>query len=95
VTANCLHPGGVATGFLRYTGVFGAIVRAATAAGRPILLSPKQGAATSIYLASSPDVDGVTGEYFVKQRPVRSSKESYDTDVARRLWEISEGLTGG
>ncbi len=95
VTANCLHPGGVATGLVRYTGVFGAIVRAALTLGRPLTLNAEQGAATSVYLASSPEVEGVTGEYFVKRRPVRSSKESYDADVARRLWEISEALTGG
>lgn len=95
VTANCLHPGGVATGLVRYTGVFGAIVRAALTLGRPFMLNAEQGAATSVYLASLPEVEGVTGEYFAKQRPVRSSKESYDADVARRLWQVSEELTGG
>jgi len=55
---------------------------------------PEQGAATSIYLASSPEVEGVTGKYFIKQRPVASSPESYDTATARRLWEVSSHLVG-
>ena len=59
---------------------------------RPFLLSPEQGAQTSIYLASSPDVEGVTGKYFVKREPVRSSDISYDTDLAQQLWKVSEQL---
>jgi hypothetical protein len=57
-------------------------------------LSPEQGAETLIYLASSPAVQGVTGKYFVKKRPVKSSKASYDQAVALRLWQLSEQLTG-
>ena len=107
VTANCLHPGAVYTGLLRYKGVVGAVVRTLIGASRPFLLNTEQGAATSVYVASSPEVDGVTGHYFRKQefavwpmgfnapvRAVRSSKQSYDESVARRLWEISEALTG-
>ena len=107
VTANCLHPGAVYTGLLRYKGVRGAVVRALIRASRPFLLNAEQGAATSVYVASSPEVDGVTGRYFRKQeiagwpmgfnapvRAVRSSKQSYDESVARRLWEVSEALTG-
>ena len=106
VTANCLHPGAVYTGLLRYKGVVGAVVRTLIGASRPFLLNTEQGAATSVYVASSPDVDGVTGHYFRKQeitvwpmgfnaqvRAVRSSKQSYDESVARRLWEVSEKLT--
>jgi NAD(P)-dependent dehydrogenase (short-subunit alcohol dehydrogenase family) len=94
VTATCLHPGGVATGLVRYKGVAGAVVSAALTLGRPLMLNPAQGAATSVYLASSPDVEGVTGAYFAKRRPMRSSKVSYDTSIAQRLWEVSEALTG-
>ena len=107
VTANCLHPGAVYTGLLRYQGVVGAVVRTLIGASRPLLLNTEQGAATSVYVASSPEVDGVTGHYFRKQefagwpmgfnapvRAVRSSKQSYDESVARRLWEVSEKLTG-
>ncbi|MCH8064950.1 MAG: SDR family oxidoreductase [Chloroflexi bacterium] len=106
VTANCLHPGAVYTGLLRYKGVVGAVVRTLIGASRPFLLNTEQGAATSVYVASSPEVDGVTGHYFRKQefavwpmgfnapvRAVRSSKQSYDESVARQLWEVSEALT--
>jgi hypothetical protein len=56
--------------------------------------TPEQGASTSIYLASSPEVEGVTGTYFANGRPKRSSKQSYDTTVAHRLWAVSAGLVG-
>ena len=59
-----------------------------------VSISPDQGAQTSIYLATSPDVEGVTGQYFVKQKAVPSSKASYDTAAAQRLWQVSEELTG-
>ena len=62
---------------------------------RPFLLTPERGAATSIYLASSPEVEGVTGKYSIKQAPVESSPESYDRAVAARLWQVSTELTGG
>ena len=51
--------------------------------------SPEQGAATQIYLAASPEVEGVSGKYFVDCKPAQSNQESYDTAVARRLWEVS------
>jgi len=61
---------------------------------RPFMKSPARGAEPSIYLASSPEVEGVTGRYFESCRAVRSSDESYDRDVAaRRLWQVSEELT--
>ena len=63
-------------------------------AARPFLLRPARGAATSIYLASSPEVEGVSGKYFVGRRQERTSAESYDRTVAARLWKISEVLTG-
>jgi NAD(P)-dependent dehydrogenase (short-subunit alcohol dehydrogenase family) len=90
VTSNALHPGGVATGFGAGEGVMGWFFKLA----RPFLLTPEQGAETQIYLASSPEVADVTGKYFAKKKPVKSSKESYDTAVAQRLWQISEELTG-
>jgi NAD(P)-dependent dehydrogenase (short-subunit alcohol dehydrogenase family) len=91
VTANCLHPGVVATGFGRsHNGLFSLAVRLAS----PFLLSAEKGARTSVHLASSPEVEGVTGRYFEKCRTVPSSPESMDAAVARRLWEVSERLTG-
>lgn len=56
--------------------------------------SPKEGAETVVYLASSPEVAAVTGQDYVKQKPVRSSRASYDPGAAQRLWEISAELTG-
>jgi retinol dehydrogenase-14 len=90
VTANCLHPGAVRTNFgSGSSGVFGFMVRAL----RPLMISPEKGAETSIYLASSPKVEGESGGYFVKKAEARSSDESYDERIARRLWEVSSALT--
>ena len=57
------------------------------------LKSPEQGAQTSIYLASSPEVEGVSSKYYSDCKPQTSSKPSYDTETARRLWEVSQELT--
>lgn len=57
------------------------------------LKSPEQGAQTSIYLASSPEVEGVSSKYYSDCKPQTSSKPSYDMDTARRLWEVSQELT--
>ncbi|MDP9238496.1 MAG: SDR family oxidoreductase [Chloroflexota bacterium] len=94
VTANAVHPGVVRTGFGKNNpGVLGTAFGIFQIIGRPFYLSPADGAATSIYLASSPEVEGVTGKYFVKCNAVSSNAESYDTDVVRRLWQVSEELT--
>ncbi|MEZ4594369.1 MAG: SDR family oxidoreductase [Chloroflexota bacterium] len=90
VTVNALHPGGVGTQFGAGEGFMGWFFKLI----RPFLLTPEQGAETQIYLASSPDVEGVTGKYFDKKKAVQSSKISYDTAVAQKLWQISEELTG-
>ena len=91
VTVNALHPGLVATNiganngwiveiFLPLLGLFA--------------LKPQDGARTSIYLASSPEVEGISGKYFVQCKDVPSSPQSYNADTARRLWQISEQMTG-
>ena len=91
VTANALHPGVVNTGFGKNNG---ALFRVVFNLVWPLFtVSPEEGARTSVYLASSPDVATISGAYFEKQRPVRSSPLSYDTALARRLWEVSEQLT--
>ena len=93
VAVNSLHPGVVRTGFGRNAkGVIGGIFAVFQFVGRPFLLSSAQGAETSIYLASSPDVETTTGEYFVKSKSVASNDESNDPEVARRLWVASEEL---
>lgn len=89
VTANCLHPGAIATGFGRNNvGAVGALFRLLA----PILRSPERGAETSIYLASAPELADVSGQYFVDRRPAKSAPASYDQDAARRLWEVSAEL---
>jgi NAD(P)-dependent dehydrogenase (short-subunit alcohol dehydrogenase family) len=91
ITSNALHPGPVATGF----GQSGSLVyRIGTRLAKPFLLTPEEGARTSIYLASSPDVESVTGEYFIKCRIAKPSSRARDDVSARRLWELSERLTG-
>ncbi|MBE2197131.1 MAG: SDR family oxidoreductase [Anaerolinea sp.] len=91
VTANCLHPGFVRSEFAKNNG---RLARLSMLLLRPLTISPAQGAETSIYLASSPDVTDVTGRYFVKKKAVKSSAASYDTAVARQLWDASATLTG-
>jgi NAD(P)-dependent dehydrogenase (short-subunit alcohol dehydrogenase family) len=92
VTANALHPGAVATNFGSNNTVWYA--RPLLALFRLFATTPEKGAETSVYLASSPEVEGVTGQYFANKKPVASSKASYDEETARRLWGVSEELTG-
>jgi retinol dehydrogenase-12 len=91
VTANCLHPGVVATNIFNTIG-FGA--RLVGVLFRPFMLSAAKGAVTSVYLASSPEVANVTGKFFDKCREAATAPAAQDTAAARRLWEISERLTG-
>ena len=86
VTANCVHPGAVATDLLRQ------IPWWLYAIISPFLLTPERGAKTQIFLASSPLVEGVSGGYFVKSKAARSSARSYDVDARKRLWDVSETL---
>jgi NAD(P)-dependent dehydrogenase (short-subunit alcohol dehydrogenase family) len=91
VTANALHPGFVDTGFAREGK---SVVRHIMPLIQRFAISPEEGAETSIYLASSPEVGGITGAYFENQKPVQSAPESYNRDTARKLWEISAEMTG-
>lgn len=90
VVANCLHPGVVGTNIGRG---YASFVRALFLLLRPVLMAPEKGAATSVYLASDPAAGNMTGQYFIRKKPVRSSPQSYDAEVARRLWVVSEALT--
>jgi hypothetical protein len=90
-TANVLHPGVVATNFGKSAGP---MWRAMFTVLAPVSLSAEKGAQTAIYLASSPEVATVTGQYFIKCKPARSSEASYDVAAQQRLWAISEQLTG-
>jgi retinol dehydrogenase 14 len=91
VTATCLHPGVVATGFAREGPLL--IREFQRLLGRVFLLDPKQGADTLVWLASSPEVAGVSGGYYAKRRLVTPSRAARDAAAARRLWEVSARLT--
>ena len=95
VTANCLHPGVVRTGFGKNSGgILGTTVGGIIRVAGVFFIGPEKGAATSIYLASSPDVEGVTGKYFADTKERPSSALSHDQEAAQRLWELSEQMTG-
>ncbi|HSK26213.1 MAG TPA: SDR family NAD(P)-dependent oxidoreductase [Jiangellales bacterium] len=92
VTANVLHPGVVRT-------AFGAedpapFQRLLTPFARRLMKDPEAGARTSVHLASAPELEHVTGQYFANSKPKRSAPRSYDTAVAARLWQVSADLVG-
>ncbi len=88
VTVNCLHPGVVNTGlFANMPGPFHGLFSL-------FMISPEKGARTSIYLATSPDVEGVTGEYFAKRKREKTSAQAGDMKAADMLWEISKEYCG-
>jgi retinol dehydrogenase-12 len=91
VTANCAHPGVVRTGFGRESRP---LLKLGITIARPFMLSPERGADTIVYLASSPDVAGQTGGYYVKRQRREPSAAARDDTVARELWELSEKMTG-
>jgi NAD(P)-dependent dehydrogenase (short-subunit alcohol dehydrogenase family) len=90
-TANCFHPGGVRTSLARDNPWY---YRLAWYVATIFLTSSEKGADTGIYLASSPDLNGVTGKYFVKRRETTPSQAARDQEAATRLWDASEKLTG-
>jgi NAD(P)-dependent dehydrogenase (short-subunit alcohol dehydrogenase family) len=91
VTVNAVHPGTVATNiWTRPFGPAGFIM----ALPKLFMTSPEKGAATIVYLASSPDAKDLNGEYLEKLKVKKSSDESYDEEIAQRLWDVSAKLTG-
>jgi NAD(P)-dependent dehydrogenase (short-subunit alcohol dehydrogenase family) len=94
VTANCLHPGAVATDAPLKDPNLSRFARIMYSLVKPFFLSAEKGAETSIYLASSPAVEGITGQYFIKKTSVKSSPESYDEAESLKLWNVSLGLAG-
>jgi NAD(P)-dependent dehydrogenase (short-subunit alcohol dehydrogenase family) len=92
VTANCLHPGFVATRFGDHSGgIFQTLVKIAKPIGA---ISPEDGAKTIIYLASSPEVEGRSGGYYYKNRLATPTKEAQNDADAKRLWDVSAKLAG-
>jgi len=91
VTANCLHPGGVATEIARNTSSW---MQLGVRLSKPFLLTPEKGARTALYLATSPEVEGVTGQYFEGCRAKRTTPITHDRELAERVWEATEALCG-
>ena len=87
VTANCFHPGFVASGFNKNNG---RIMAFGMTLARPFARSPEKGADTLVWLANSPEVSSETGGYFANRRRKQPSEAARDTAAARRLWELSE-----
>ena len=93
VTATSVHPGVVRTNFgAEDQAWFFTIISRVV---RPLLKTPAQGAQTPIYLASSPDMDGISGQFFVNRKPKIANKVAYDTDMTARLWRVSAHLVKG
>jgi NAD(P)-dependent dehydrogenase (short-subunit alcohol dehydrogenase family) len=91
VTANCLHPGFVATGFNKNNGF---LMSLGMTLARPFARSPRKGADTLVWLVDSPEASDETGGYFVDRRRATPSAAARDMDAARRLWEVSEAQVG-
>ena len=85
VTANALHPGVVSTSFGAEDPA--GVQRLLVPFMRPFMKTPAQGAATSIHVASAPDLEQVTGRYFANSKPKKSSQRSYDEATTARLWK--------
>src|SRR5215210_2343574 len=91
VSSNCFHPGGVRTNLVHNSPWYYRLIWTIIS---PFLVSPKKGADTAVYLASSPKLDDISGKYFVNRKPVGLSDLADDEDTSARLWKISEELTG-
>jgi NAD(P)-dependent dehydrogenase (short-subunit alcohol dehydrogenase family) len=89
VTVNALHPGVIASNFDQGLSPF---LRWGWKLIRPMLSTVEQGARTTLYLATSPEVEGVSGQYFSNSKAVKSSPRSYDVAVRQRLWQVTEEL---
>ncbi len=92
VTVNALHPGMAATPMLEKDPDAPPLTLFFYKLFKPLSPSPEKGAETSIYLASSPEVEGVSGKYFEKKKAVASSPESYDEAISKQLWDVSAEL---
>lgn len=92
ITVNALHPGGVRTNFGKnLTGVAGFFFKHLGF----FMRSPEKGAETVIWLATAPELEGVTGKYFFDKKEIKSSRLSYNHEVAKRLWNASVEMTSG
>ena len=94
ITINALDPGGVATNFAKNEGFVRWIKHISFYIVKRQLLTPKQGAETIVYLASSDKIKDVSGKFFFEKKEKQSTEESYNLDKAKKLWELSEQLCG-
>lgn len=92
VTSNSLHPGGVSTNI--WSGAPGWAKPLIAVVLRPFLISPAEGATTIVQLAASSELEGVTGKYFERKRPVKPAPLGCDEALAKRLWDVSERMVG-
>lgn len=92
ITVNALHPGFVRTQFASNNGMMAKVGMAVL--GRLFAVSPEKGAETSVYLASSAEVDGITGNYYADSKESKPNQAARDEENQRRLWELSTALTG-
>ena len=90
VTSTALHPGLTSTAFSAEDPALGLLVTIL----RPFMKSPKRGAETPVYLASSPEAEGLTGQFFANRKVKTSHKSSYDAAITSRLWQVSADLVG-
>jgi hypothetical protein len=90
MTGKTVHPGMTSTAFSAEDPAMGLLV----ALLRPFMRSPKRGADTAVYLASSPEAEGVTGRYFANRKARKSNASSYDGTTTARLWKVSSDLVG-
>ncbi len=93
ITSNAVHPGGVRTNMTAGGDARG-FLRLVWLLITPFFMSPRKGAVTSLYVATAEELDGVTGEYFAKERRARTTLAAQDDAAAARLWAESERLTG-
>jgi NAD(P)-dependent dehydrogenase (short-subunit alcohol dehydrogenase family) len=93
VTSNALHPGTVRSGFAR-EGDAHRLLQVGVRIAGPFFVGAERAASTSVHLASSPDVDGITGRYFSRRRAVPPSKVARNQVLARRLWDASADMVG-
>lgn len=91
VTVNAVHPGAVASGLGTNNG---SVAKVLTSVLGIFFKNPEQGAATSLHVAMSPELEGVSGRYFAKSREARVSSSARDDEAAARLWTLSEEMTG-
>lgn len=91
IAANAMHPGFVATGMGGNNGI---LIRPLARLVMSLGITPEEGARTVVYLACSPEVEGLSGRYYYLNKPVHSDRRTYDIIAQEKLWEISETMTG-